>query len=170
MHTNILLLVVIVIIVALLMLNSVEKYNINTTRFYSGGGYYNASGYYGAFAPIEPGIYLKVQKRGWTDPFNPDSGFVIDISPKNLFKREAKIYINGSPIPITRITHQQPGLISLKSLDYDENRFVSVQVRFDDDDTLYGVNFIRNQISPLYDVNDVASIPLVKIQLEHQCN
>lgn len=166
---NIIIIALILIAVVILLYTSIERYNINTTKLSTDGGYYNASGYYGAFAPIEPRIYLTVQKRGWTDPFNSESGFVIDIRPKKLFKNAAHIYINGSSVPITHVTHSSSGLISLKDLDYDENKLVSVQVKFDEDQDLYGVNFIRNQISPLYDVNDIASIPLVKITLEHQC-
>jgi hypothetical protein len=160
------------LIVGLLTYILVRKekyYNIIETKYNTGNDFYNSSGYHGAFAPIPPRIYIDIVRRGNDDPYGKNSGYELDINPRTLFKDKADIYINGKPRIVTTITKNKKGLISMQDLDYDENHLVSLQVRFDDSDDLYGTNFIQNQITPRPYNEMVASILLKKITLKHTC-
>lgn len=145
-----------------------DKYNPLKIRYKTKDDFYNATGYFGPFAPIPPKIYLNITKVGFDNPYDDNSGYQLDISNKSLFKTKANVYINGKKNVITEITKDSKGLIPLSVLNYDENSLISLQLTFDDEDKMYGTNFIYSQIMPRDNME--ASILLSEIKLTKICN
>ena len=85
---------IIILIVVIYSFFKKEKYNPREIEYKTKDDFYNASGYYGPFAPIPPKIYLNIKKIGFNNPYDNNSGYQIDIPDKSSFKTEINVYIN----------------------------------------------------------------------------